>query len=114
MSHSCHIPVVGYAQAAPVSFQNYKERQQHYAQMKRHLVHRNFQTPPGVRQLTAGNPADYGITDDLVRAWQQAVLTNSKVQKNAIFMAFLKAGKDWAKFFGRGLHCLLHGKLDRT
>lgn len=49
------------------------------------------------RHITSSNPAEHGVSDEVVKAWQKAVSANSKAQKNAIFQAFLKAGKDWGK-----------------
>lgn len=53
------------------------------------------------RQLSAEDPsAEHGIPESIVTAWQQAVKPKSKSAKNALFAAFLKAGKNWGKLLG--------------
>ena len=85
--------------ATPATFSSYKERQQIYAQMKRH-VHQGKQTADLLRQLCSGDPSEHGVSDEVVKAWKQAVDTNNKTQKNQIFLSFVKAGKDWGKLLG--------------
>ena len=45
------------------------------------------------RQLAS--PENHQIPADIVSAWKQAVSANSRMQKNQVFQAFLKAGKNW-------------------
>lgn len=55
------------------------------------------------RQLASANPSDHGISAEIVDAWNTAVKSKSKATKNALFMAFLKAGKNWGQLLGPNL-----------
>ena len=46
------------------------------------------------------SPENFQIPDDIVNSWKQAVASKSRAAKNAVFQSFLRAGKDWSKFFG--------------
>lgn len=50
------------------------------------------------RQLD--NPENHDIPAEILNAWKQAVVSKSRASKQAVFMAFLKAGKDWSRFLG--------------
>lgn len=50
------------------------------------------------RQLDSDRPEAYQIPAEIVSAWKTAVQNKSKAAKNAVFTAFLQAGKDWGRF----------------
>lgn len=53
------------------------------------------------RQLSGEDPErEHGIPGEILSAWKNAVQSKSKSAKHAVFMAFLKAGKDWGKLLG--------------
>ena len=116
-------------ESVEVTFGSYKERQAHYAQMKRpghffwialspcrkawmpyinfehtYLIAFAFYTVPclgiawNIRQLEASDSFD--IPNEIVESWHQAIKTRSRAGKNAVFLAFLRAGKDWSKLLG--------------
>lgn len=64
----------------PVVPGNYHERQALQAEFKRRLR----------------DPSANEIPDDFVTLWQDAVRTNSKAAKSALFEKWLSAGKDWS------------------
>ena len=75
-----------------MEFQDYKERQ-----MKRRVARWPL-LPVWGRMLSAENPvAEHKIPEEIVSAWKDAVSSKSKTAKNALFQAFLAAGKNWCQ-----------------
>ena len=124
VSMTCCTMQVCTQDAGEVTFDTYKERQMHYAGMKRpislYIVTMCYGVffvitprPGSARQLQ--NPEENGVPDEISKAWKQAVSANSRSQKNALFKAFLKAGKSWGRFLGVlslmwffVIHCLIN------
>lgn len=53
------------------------------------------------RQLQSEDPqGEFGVPTDILDAWKQAVQSKSRNAKNALFNAFLKAGKNWGQLLG--------------
>lgn len=50
--------------------------------------------------------AEHNIPEEIVSAWKDAVSSKSKGAKNALFHAFLAAGKSWSQL--RGCNFLLN------
>ena len=47
------------------------------------------------RQLDASE--SFEIPSEILESWHHAVKSRSRAAKNAVFQAFLRAGKDWSK-----------------
>ena len=123
-NHSSH------NEATPVEFKDYNDRQKHYAGFKRPqavrapymdfekaweskpitlifkgdgIYHKlTWSCCPLCRQLSSDDPtAEFGVPEEILNAWKGAVQSKSRTAKNALFTAFLKAGKNWAMLLDR-------------
>ena len=83
-----------------VTFSGYNDRQANWAQMKRPMMFKHFFDLFFVHCRQLDNADTYNIPNEIVESWKQAVQSRSRAAKNAVFQAFLKAGKDWSKLLG--------------
>ena len=67
----------------PIAPASYNERQAHYATFKRQVAKQ-----------------DQSIPAEFIQAWNDAVKSNSRTAKNALFSKFCEAGGNWGSIFG--------------
>ena len=73
--------------ATPIEPTDYKDRQAHYACFKRQVAKQ-----------------DQCIPAEFIQAWNDAVKSNSRTAKNALFSKWCQAGGSWGSIFGSILH----------